>query len=56
MASIDELMVQVPAATNVTTPDDELTVQIEFVELEYDFVPLPADGVDTIVGGGSSIS
>lgn len=42
----------VPASTNATRPDDELIVQIDVVELEYDFVPLPspADAVDVIVG------
>lgn len=45
-------MVHVPASTNATRPDDELIVQIDVVELEYDFVPLPspADAVEVIVG------
>ena len=45
------VIVHVPASINVTTPVDELIVQAEVVELEYDFVPEPTDGVDVIVGG-----
>lgn len=45
------VIVHVPASINVTTPVDELIVQTEVVELEYDFVPEPTDGVDVIVGG-----
>ena len=41
----------VPASTNETTPDDESTVHTEVVELEYVFVPEPADAVAAIVGG-----
>lgn len=49
---MDAVIVQVPASTNVTSPDDELIVHTDVVELEYDFVPLPspADAVDVIVG------
>jgi hypothetical protein len=51
---IKAAIVHVPAATNVTTPVDELTVQTPVVELEYDFVPLPSVELfvdDVIVGG-----
>ena len=49
---IDAAMVHVPASTNATSPDDELMVHTDVVELVYDFVPLPtpADGVEVIVG------
>ena len=53
LAVIEDEIVQVPASTNVTTPLDESTVQTEVVELEYDFVPEPADGVANIVGAES---
>lgn len=53
LAVIEDEIVHVPASTNVTTPLDESTVQTEVVELEYDFVPEPADGVADIVGGES---
>ena len=33
-AAIDAVMVQVPAETKVTTPEDELMVQTDVVELE----------------------
>jgi len=44
--------VQVPASTNETRPLDELIVQTDVVELEYDLVPLPspADAVEVMVG------
>jgi hypothetical protein len=48
-------MVQVPAETNATRPLEELMVQTLSVELEYDFVPVPAEGVDVIVGGAATI-
>lgn len=51
MAVIDDEIVHVPASTNDTTPEEELTVQTPVVELEYDFVPVPADAVADIVGG-----
>ena len=51
MAVIEAVIVQVPASTKVTTPLEELIVQIDVVELEYDFVPAPADAVDVMVGG-----
>ena len=44
-------MVQVPASTKVTTPVEALIVQTDVVELEYCFVPEPADAVEVIVGG-----
>lgn len=44
-------MVQVPVETNVTTPDVAFTVQTPVVELEYVFVPTPADAVEVMVGG-----
>lgn len=44
----------VPAATNVTTPVEALIVHTDVVELEYDFVPAPADAVEVIVGGVAS--
>ena len=49
---MDAEIVQVPASTNATSPDDELIVQTDVVELEYDFVPLPsaAEAVEVIVG------
>ena len=49
---IDAVIVQVPASTNATSPDDELIVHTEVVELEYDLVPLPspAEAVDVMVG------
>ena len=47
-------MVQVPAATNVTTPEEELIVHTDVVELEYCFVPEPAEAVDVMVGGVAS--
>ena len=52
-AVIEPVIVHVPASTNVTAPEEELTVHTEVVELEYDFVPAPADGLDDIVGAGS---
>ncbi|TRZ73381.1 MAG: hypothetical protein D4R95_03435, partial [Actinobacteria bacterium] len=57
-AVIDDPIVQVPTATNATTPLDELTVHIPVVELVNDFVPdeVPADGVADIVGGVASIA
>jgi hypothetical protein len=50
-AVIDEEIVQVPASTKVTSPEDESIVHTLVVELEYDFVPAPADAVADIVGG-----
>jgi len=50
-AAIDAVIVQVPASTKVTTPDDELIVHTDVVELEYVLVPAPADAVEVIVGG-----
>lgn len=47
-------IVQVPAATNVTTPEDAFTVQTGVVELEYVLVPLPSDAVEVMVGGVAS--
>ncbi|NBO55094.1 MAG: hypothetical protein EBU84_11000 [Actinobacteria bacterium] len=47
---IDAVIVQVPASTNATSPLDELIVQIEVSELEYDFVPTPLDAVEVMVG------
>lgn len=49
-AVIEAEISQVPVLTNATSPDDELTVHTEVFVLEYDFVPLPADAVDVIVG------
>jgi hypothetical protein len=43
--------VQVPAATNVTTPVDASIVHTGVVELEYDFVPAPTEAFEVIVGG-----
>ena len=42
----------VPASTKATKPVDELIVQTEVVELEYDLVPLPSPAlaVEVIVG------
>jgi len=37
---IDAVIVQVPAVTNATSPDEELTVQTDVVKLEYVFVPV----------------
>jgi len=44
--------VHVPASTKATKPVDELIVQTEVVELEYDLVPLPSPAlaVEVIVG------
>jgi nitrogen fixation protein len=53
-AAMEEPIVQVPAATNVTTPVLESTVQTPVVELEYVLVPVPADGVEVMVGGVAS--
>ena len=50
LSVIDAVIVHVPASTNATSPDDELIVHTEVVELEYDFVPTPAEAVDVIVG------
>jgi len=50
-AAIDAVIVQVPASTKVTTPDDELIVHTDVVELEYVLVPAPADAVEVMVGG-----
>lgn len=44
-------MVHVPASTKVTSPVEALIVQTDVVELEYCFVPAPADAVEVIVGG-----
>ena len=49
-AAIVAPIVQVPVPTKATRPDDELTVHTEVFVLEYDFVPLPAEAVDVIVG------
>lgn len=56
LAAIDAVIVQVPALTNVTSPLDELIVQTDVVELEYDLDPPPAEAVEVIVGSGSSMS
>lgn len=49
---IDAEIVHVPADTNETNPLEELMVQTDEVELEYDLVPLPtpSDTVDVMVG------
>lgn len=49
---MEAVIVQVPASTKATSPLEELIVQTEVVELEYDLVPLPsaADAVEVIVG------
>ena len=44
-------MVHVPASANVTTPVDASIVHTEVVELEYCFVPEPAEAVEVMVGG-----
>ena len=44
-------MVHVPAATNDTTPVEELIVHTPVVDELYTFVPVPADVVDVMVGG-----
>ena len=44
-------MVHVPASTKATSPVEALIVQTDVVELEYCFVPAPADAVEVIVGG-----
>ena len=51
-AVIAAAIVQVPASTKATKPVDELIVQTDVVELEYDFVPLPSPAlaVDVMVG------
>jgi hypothetical protein len=51
-AVIDAEMVHVPEDTKATSPEEELTVHTEVVELEYDLVPLlfPALAVEAIVG------
>jgi len=51
---MDAVIVHVPASTIVTAPVEELIVHTEVVELEYDFVPPPADGVEEMVGGVAS--
>lgn len=51
---MDAVIVHVPASTNVTTPVEELIVHTEVVELEYVFVPPPADGAEVMVGGVAS--
>jgi hypothetical protein len=48
-------MVQVPAATNATNPLEELTVQIDSVELVKVLAPVPADAVAVRVGGVATI-
>lgn len=50
LSVIDAVIVHVPASTNATSPDEESIVHTEVVELEYDFVPTPAEAVDVIVG------
>ena len=50
-AVIDAVIVHVPVVTNATKPDDELIMHTDVSELEYDFVPDPAEAVDVIVGG-----
>ena len=51
LAAMEAEIVHVPASTKETAPVELLIVQIEAVELEYDFEPPPADAVDVIVGG-----
>ena len=53
-AAIDAEMEQEPAATKVTTPEEEFTVQTDVVELEYVTDPPPAEGVADIIGGESA--
>ena len=45
----------VPAATNVTTPDAEPTVQTTAGEPEYVLAPAPAEAVLVSVGGEADI-
>ena len=45
---------QVPAATNETSPEDALTVHTDVSALEYDLVPAPTDAFEEIVGGVAS--
>ena len=54
-AAIETEMVQVPAETKATRPEDELTVQIEVVELVNVLVPVPADAVAVNVGAVDTI-
>ena len=58
LAVIADSIVQVPVSTKLTTPLDELIVQIPVVELEYDLVPelFPTDAVADIVGGVAVIT
>ena len=51
LAAMLAARVQVPDVTKATTPVEELIVHTEVVELEYVFVPVPADAVEVIVGG-----
>lgn len=46
-------IVHVPVSTKVTTPEDELIVHTEVVELENVLSPAPALGVAVMVGGVS---
>jgi len=48
-------MVQVPAETKATRPEDELTVQTPVVELVKVLAPVPADAVAVRVGGVATI-
>jgi hypothetical protein len=52
---IEALTEHVPAETNATTPDDDPTVHIEEVLVEYDLVPEPADAAEVKVGGVAAI-
>jgi hypothetical protein len=51
----EALIEHVPADTNVTTPDGELTVHTEAEVVRYDLTPEPADAVAVMVGGDEDI-
>ena len=48
---IDAVIVQVPAVTNATSPDEVLTVQTDVVKLEYVFVPLSSGEAVAVADG-----
>lgn len=48
---IDAVIVQVPAVTNATNPEDELTVQTDVVKLEYVFVPVSSGEAVAVADG-----
>ena len=53
--AIDALSVHVPAVTKVTTAVEESIVQTLVVELEYERVPDPAEGLLASVGAAADL-